>query len=86
MVKITIDELVAELDRLGVTSDDEGLTAEEWSRQWGCYVTTARKRIRLAMDHGLVACGRKTIRRLNGQAVLVPCYRITMPEKKKGKR
>lgn len=89
MATITIDELVAEFERLGVGKrrpDDEGLTSKEWSRVWNCSDNTARLKLRQAKDHGLLQVGRKGATNLSGGQCMIACYNIVLPPIKSRKK
>ena len=89
MATITIDELVAEFERLGVGKrrpDDEGLTAMEWSEVWECSSNTARIRLRQAKAHGLLKVGRKSAENLSGGQCMISCYNIVLPPIKSRKK
>jgi hypothetical protein len=86
---ITLDELVSELRRLGVDDaqkDSDGLTAVEWATVWKCTECTARRKLNVAKEHGLLRMGRKARECLNGAVSAVPCYSIVLPDKPSAKK
>lgn len=87
---ITLDELVAELNRLGVESVEgaEGLTVQEWAEQWGIARSTAQERIRSAVKNALAFTGRARRQAMDGSMRPVPVYRFQLPQKtvKKAKK
>lgn len=86
-VEITIDELMAEYDRLGIgsgqTNDPEFLCCQEWADKWGFSMTHASRLIRKFHAAGMVTVGRKLKDRITGSAVMVAAYKITPPAKQK---
>lgn len=85
---ITVDELMAELERLGALTHQnaEGHTASEYAEQWNVSEKTARLRIRQAIDAKLMVCGRRTETRIDGRMGHVPVYRLTGAAKKPGRK
>jgi hypothetical protein len=84
--KITRDEWLAELERLGIaldSVDDDGRTAEEWAERWHCAYKTAQKRLRLLHRKGCLRPGRRNAIRIDGSRTRIPVYVIVKPEKGK---
>ena len=59
----------------------EGLRAEEIAEQTGISVETVRKRLRKAIDRGLVRLTQKSVERIDGRTTRVSAYVICEPEK-----
>lgn len=83
-IKITTEELIAELERLGIADrhDIEGLTTDEWSAQWGTDPTKTRKILKKAINAGLAyRSGTKYISAINGVPHATASYQIKLPGK-----
>ena len=88
-VMISLDELQAELKKLGVDAhqqDPAARTAKEWKEEWKCGLDAARKLLSLAKKHDLVEVSRKQQVRLDDKAGSVPVYRFKNKPTKKRKR
>lgn len=85
--EITLDELMAEYERLGNSAKDEGMTTRELAKAWGVSEQTVRDRLRLASENGWVRHSKKLMLQLDGKKFPTNCYRIILPAKtKKTKR
>jgi len=74
---ITVDEWVAELERLGVGNDVKGFTSEELADAMGCTMQTARKYLKRAFKAQRAEyCGERLTYRINGRPLPVPVYRL----------
>ena len=82
--KISMTEWLDELARLSDRSD-EGLTSEEWAREMGVEIHTARSRLKKAQEAGWLVVGRRRSSTLDGRPNLVPVYRIIKPPVGKSK-
>lgn len=82
---ITLDELLSEFEKLGVTAfpNDEGLTCHEYSEKWGVGREKARCLLVKLRDAGVLENGWKSSTRIDGATSRVPVYRITIEEPKK---
>ena len=81
--EITLEELQAELDRLGVTSEAKGLTTAELCKLWGCRDGATRRRLKEAKALGVLRVGHKTIENLTGSSQRVVAYWFEFPAKTK---
>lgn len=72
---ITVNEWLAELERLQRRSD-EGATTDELAEAWGCHRMTALVRLRQLVRQGRVVCGFRQSERIDGRPYRVPVYRI----------
>lgn len=83
---ITLDELMAELDRLGVDdSDGDGKTTRELMELWDMNKDRVLQLLHLASDRGLLIASRKRIVAISGQPTRAPCYRFKRPPEKRTK-
>jgi hypothetical protein len=75
---ISIEEWLGELSRLGVGpgGDDSAWTVTELSEATGHSTVWVRRRLRAAVEAGLVVETMKRIRALGGRPALVPAYRF----------
>jgi len=77
MPTITVDEWMAELERLGRASPD-GLTSEELAEAWCCSRRVSCERIRaLIRAKRAVLAGHRPIVRIDGKPAAVPVYRLS---------
>lgn len=84
---IRLDELLAELDRLGVPNDPagEGHTLGELSEQWSCGRAKALQYLRKCVNAGIVKANKGKRPAIDGVLRPVPCYIFVVPEKKRKK-
>ena len=86
---ISLDELQAELKKLGVDAhqqDPAARTAKEWKEEWKCGLDAARKLLTLAKQHDLGEVSTKQQVRLDDRSGPVPVYRFKHKPTKKRKR
>lgn len=76
--QITIDELMAELNRLGIpdANGDEGSTLRELRDQWGQSQEKTTAIVRRCIAAGLVTPGRAARVAIDGTSRPVPVYRF----------
>jgi predicted DNA-binding protein (UPF0251 family) len=86
MVDVSLAALQREFEKLGLSRNDEGLTAAEFCTRWGVSRKTVCDRLKQAKALGWLTTGRKMSERIDGQASCVPCYIIAIPSKKKTKK
>jgi len=84
MSDITHDEWLAELERCGAFSGDEGATVTEIAASTGRSDKWVRNRLRTGLADGSVAMGRAPRERLDGLTARVPVYRLVSKGKKGG--
>ena len=72
---ISIDQWLAELERLAQRGD-EGATTHELAMAWGCNLQKARERIKALIGAGRVALGFKYATGIDGRRTRVPVYRL----------
>ncbi|GAG00271.1 unnamed protein product [marine sediment metagenome] len=73
---ITMDEWLAEFEKVSEFQGDEGATVRELSEQMGHESKWVRDHLREAIDKGRVAVGRRKYLRIDGTLTMVPVYRI----------
>ena len=79
---ITLDELLAEIERLGGVGDEnaDGQTTAELAAEWG----VGRERVRSLLHHakglGLLEIGSRVEANLAGKKQRVTVYRIVKPQ------
>lgn len=82
---ITVEELIAEVDRLSQKGDSrsEGFkTRKEWQASWGDVSTyQANALLDLAFGLGVLETSSKLVDGKSGRAQRVPAYRFKFPEK-----
>lgn len=78
--RVTQDEWLAELRRLGERADG-GLTTVEWSERLGLSSKSTVMYLKEAMKRGWVSRGTKVVEALNGKMVPVSTYRVSGPKK-----
>lgn len=83
--EITLDQLLAEYDQLRLTTDDDGLTTDEFATLWNVSYDRALSLLKRFDKAGWVRRGVKTILRFNGRSMRTSCYWLVVP-KAKGKR
>lgn len=88
---ITLDELTAELTRLGVGSHEqgEGKTARELMIEWGKPEQAVMRILREAKDHDLLICVKQPRQAIDGSTRIVPTYSFKVaasPRMKAGKK
>ena len=77
---ITLEELQAELDRLGAgRQESQGKTVTELSSEWGMSVHLVRKKLKLTAQHGMLGVSSKLEPRIDGQPQKVPTYWFKKP-------
>jgi len=81
MARITVDEWIAELERINPRQSDEGLTALELASAWSVSKKTAYDRLHALKKAGRVIIGRRATETLDGRESTTPVYRL-----KKGKK
>lgn len=77
--EMSLDDLMAEWNRLGLARDDEGLTTKELSARWGVGTDAVIRRLSLFQAAGWLRVGRKSSKRIDGLPSRVSCYRIEVP-------
>lgn len=77
--EITMDEWFAELERLGVDTDNEGMTTRDLMSATGHGEHWVLRRLRQAMNMGCLVSGRATRQGIHGSMVRVPVYRFVRP-------
>ena len=82
----SVDDLVAEIERLSQRPDDEGKTTEEWSETLGKGKVKTNRLLNLAYRLGRLRPGQRQIVKRNGVTGMVPVYSFLPPPKKNGKR
>jgi hypothetical protein len=88
MSRITIDELLAEYERIReqAPAGADGMTTGELCEILHCGDATARRFLQHAQGMGILRVGRRYVRNITGVMQSKPCYWIERPkEKKKGK-
>ena len=82
MAEITIDELIAEYERLteNNANANEGMTAKEMRLADKWSEVNTRRFIRLGLDAGVIARGRRMVEDISGVRRPVPVY-IFRPKK-----
>ena len=82
---ISVDDLLAELEKIKRASAEGGLTTREMADAWGVSLVVARKRIRAAMAAGLLErCpARKPVAGIDGRLQGVAQFR---PVKRRPRR
>lgn len=81
---ITLDELMAELDRLGKPKDsDDGHTAAELSVVWRKGLLTTRRLIGRCIEHGVMVSGRAYRTAIDGTSRTLPVYRFVDKPKRR---
>lgn len=88
---ITIDELMAELQRLGMPENrgnDDGWTVKELMDLWGLGRETVREQIRKGLAAGIVTNGKAYRECIDGMMRRSPVYRfkVAVPVKKPTKK
>lgn len=86
MSNVTIDELISEFRRLGVTGDgDNGKTAIEWSLEWRCGQDKARRLLHQAKGAGILQVGLAQREGLDGicRPTRVYAIQFDVPTRKK---
>lgn len=85
MAKLDMDYLQSELYRLGIMkfSKSEGMSTAEWADEWGMDRNRARDMIAKFSLAGWVTLGRRLHKSIDGRAVMVPVYKIEVPESTK---
>ena len=74
---ITVDAWMAELERLGVGGDAEGVSVEDLSEVLGVGSQSVRKRLKAATKAGRIECaGKRSSRTIDGRQCFVPVYRL----------
>ena len=78
MNQITIDELVAELDKIQseLPGATDGVTVQELVESWGMHLESVRKRLRALNKTGKLVTGRRRIKDISGRTNWSPVYRI----------
>ena len=75
--KITVDEWEAELQRVMVGRDDDGMSSRELADAWQVSLRTAGERIRCLAEHGRIVVGFRSLPSIvPGRNKTVPVYRI----------
>ena len=83
--KITIEEWVAELDKLANQAPADGETSREMAARLNMSPEYVNRILQRAMEAGRLKRGQKRQMKISGHMGSVPCYWI-MPEPKKAKR
>lgn len=77
---ITLEELVAELDRLGHAKyDQEAKTLDEWAALWSCGKCKARRLLHEANRQGVLRTSKIIRTRIDGVPSPTVGYMITLP-------
>lgn len=81
---ITLDELLAELDRLGLPADKgaDGLTSHEWGEQWRTPHGKTAAQIKRFVKAGIMVPGRAHRQAMDGMFRPVPVYRVAKGKKR----
>lgn len=79
---ITIDELLAEIERQN-TSAGEGETVEEISSRTGVSDVKVRGYLKKLIADGRMVARKKLVRNITGAMSPVPCYAVVNGKKKK---
>ena len=82
---IRLDELMAELERLGVPKGDDGLTCRELREYWKCSGDKAHELLRKLLAAGMVIAGRAVRPAIDGIMRPTPVYRFVKKSKAKAK-
>ena len=83
----TVDELIAEIERLSRRPDDEGRTAKEWAIELGKRPSTTEQLLTFAHEQGRLRTGRRQVQYRDGRMGYVPVYAFVAPAKNgNGKR
>lgn len=79
---ITVDELLAEFDRLGIGPSDnpEFKTTSELAEEWGTSIDRTLRLLKKGVKHNLVQVGRKRTTRVDGISTLVAAYKLTLSD------
>ena len=75
---ITIEEWLAEIDRLGAGShgDENAITIDELKQMTGRSYGYLRNRIKVAIKHGLMVATKRQSTSIDGRIMMVPAYRM----------
>lgn len=84
---ISMEEWLAELDRLGIVGeeDSDAVTTNELVRLTGHSLGWIRRRLRQALDEGLIEPVHKRSQTIDGRSCVVPAYRFVSAKKDKKK-
>lgn len=86
-MSITHEEIVAELQRLGVqNTTDGGHTVEEWCELWGQRDAIVRRTMKRAQAQGLLKVGKGMRKRLDGVSFMATTYSFVLPPAKKPRK
>lgn len=79
---ITLNEVVAELERLGAfeTHNGTGNTVEELCDLWGCSNAKVRSLLRKAQQNNLLVVGKQPRIAINNTRYIATVYSITKPK------
>jgi len=81
MSTVTLAELQAELELMGVPETNEGQTAREWAEQWNCSIHVARKMIKQCIQEERMTASHALRHDMAGRLCDVPIYLLA--EKKR---
>lgn len=82
MDPITYDELIAEINRLGIknTTESKAVTVKELMDHWGKTDRTVRNMLREANALGILRTTKKNLQSIDGRNFPVPAYYFEMPK------
>lgn len=82
----TVDDILAEIDRLSRRPDDEGKTTGEWQDTLGLSQRGVDRLLTTAHRLGRLTTGQRRAQRRDGRPTMIPVYRFVRPPKNgKGK-
>ena len=80
-ITISYEELLEALDPTNVGMAEEGMTAHDWCKIWKRSEQAVYRKLRLAMECGLMEVGWSRRKSINGRWYRVPVYKLVKREK-----